>query len=887
MALYTEAVQKLYVAYFSRPADAAGLAYWENVVTAAKGDTTAVSAAFAASQEYKDTFAGQSAYQVINTIYQNLFGRPAEAAALTFWGQGLLNGNFTIDNAVTAIAAGAQGTDLVAYNSKVAAATAFTAALDTSAEMIGYNGTAANNAAKTWLAGITTDVQLKAAIEPAALNGTVNSVTNPPVIGQAYTVSTGVDTLVGTSANDTFNARNVDANGDADSTLNAFDAIDGGAGTDTLNIYTTATENISLPSSAVVTNVEIVNIYNTAAAANLANAAQFTGVTQLWQIGAQAAAVTNLASSTTAGFNGTTGAISVAANSSATTAALALKGVSEESAVSITGSKLAGINLTGTVVDGTTDANTTVSSLGVTATAGKDVETFSINSAVKATVAVNQTAGSAKNVTTVDASASTGAITHNAAASVTTLRGGSAADMLTINTATVAAATGVTAVSAMVEGGAGGDTITVKTTGNGATTVDAGAGDDTVAITTRGSGKLTVNLGDGADSFTSAVAVNAGDMIDAGAGMDTLALSLVGAANIGAFSNFDSFDAAGLGRTLDVDILSSKNTVTEFVASGDVGAATLSNIGAGVGVRITGDMAGSTLVANQKTAGAITVTVDADETGTADDGAEMITGAVTTNATSVKAVFDTAYLADNTAEKALAMTADNYTSLDLTATAATSMEIVSGGANASNQIDIVSGDKLTTVTVTGAQSLTIGTVTGATKLATIDASAHTGGLMVGTDDVANGGVIRLGTGVDAVTVASTSTTAAAERVSGFEKAAEAAVGTSATAAAAAQADADTLVFAGGVVAADAEIATGEIVDGVLTFTGAGPADLAAAFLIANDAATAEGAVVVFEYLGNTYAFQNLAAGDLAVQLVGVTGVTAIGEVGTTDGFFLV
>ena len=114
-------------------------------------------------------------------------------------------------------------------------------------------------------------------------------------------------------------------------------------------------------------------------------------------------------------------------------------------------------------------------------------------------------------------------------------------------------------------------------------------------VTTRGTGALTVNLGDGVDKFTSAVAVTAGDSIDAGAGVDTLSLALVGSANIGAFAGFDVFDTAALGtKTLDVDILASKNTVTEFVASGNIGGvASLVNIGAGVGFRSTADFTGT------------------------------------------------------------------------------------------------------------------------------------------------------------------------------------------------------------------------------------------------------------------------------------------------------
>jgi hypothetical protein len=905
MGVYTEAVQKLYVAYFSRPADAAGLAYWESVVANMNGDTTAVSAAFAASQEYTDSFAGQSPYQIINTIYLNLFGRPAEAAALTFWGQGLLNNSFTIDTAVTTIAGAAQTTDRDAYVAKVAAATAFTAALDTPAEILGYTGTNANNAAKAWLANITTDAGYKAAIEPAALANTVNAVASiGGTVGQTFTLTAGVDTFVGTNGNDVFNALSVDPTGKAGSTLTAFDSITGNGGNDTLNVYTTGSENTELLATTTVTGIETINVYNTGTPATLADASKFAGVTALNQIGTAAAAVTNLAATTTAGFQSTNGAISVAAAAAAKSASLNVKSVVESSVVTVTGAALAGINLSGTVVDGA-DAGTAVGSLAVNATAGKDVGSFTLNSSVATTLTVAETGTSTTKLTAIDASPSTGAVTYVGTAGVSSIRGGAGADVLTLNTLTNIAATGVTAINATLDSGAGKDTITVATTGTGTTTVDAGAGDDTVTVNSRSDGKLTVNLGDGNDTFKVAtgVTVNAGDMIDAGAGTDTLSLSLVGSANIGAFSNFDLFDAAGLGRTLDVEILASKNTVTEFIASGNVGAAVLTNVGAGVGVRVTGDMAGSTLIVNQKTAGALTVTVDADETATTGtDAAELVTGAVTTNATSIKAVFDTSYLADTAAEKALGATADNYTTLSLTAAAATSMEIVSGGTNATNNINITASDKLTSVTVTGTQQLTIGDVTvpagtGTTpvtsKLASIDASALTGGLIVGTDDIANGGTIKLGSGVDVVTVSASSLATAAgfERVSGLEKAAAAAVSTSTDAAAvaardAAIVDADTLVFNGASMVADGTTTGATVAKGVLTFTGAGPGDLAAAFAIADAAAATDGNVVVFEYLGNSYLFQQAGAADIAVQLVGITGISALGE-NLTDGVFIV
>lgn len=177
MATYTDAIQKLYVAYFSRPADPAGLAYWEGVVTAAKGDTSAVSAAFAASTEYQTEYAQVNVSGVITQIYQNLFGVVTpDAAGLAYWIEAINNKVFTIDQAVTKIAAGAQGSDKVAYDSKVLVATSFTAAVDTDAEKAGYNGKDANKAAKDFLATIKTAADATAAITPASLDAKVADV---------------------------------------------------------------------------------------------------------------------------------------------------------------------------------------------------------------------------------------------------------------------------------------------------------------------------------------------------------------------------------------------------------------------------------------------------------------------------------------------------------------------------------------------------------------------------------------------------------------------------------------------------------------------------------------------------------------------------------------
>jgi len=188
---YTD-IQKLYVAYFNRPADPAGLAFWETAVEAAAGSTAAVSAAFAGSDEYKAAYANKTNAQIVDTVYQNLFGRPAEDAGKAYWADLLDKGTVTIDAVVTAVAQGAQGTDLVAYNNKVTAAAAFTAAVDTDAEKAGYSGADANKIAKTYLAAVTDNASLAAATAPAALN---TSVAATVAAGTPFSVAGALNTL--------------------------------------------------------------------------------------------------------------------------------------------------------------------------------------------------------------------------------------------------------------------------------------------------------------------------------------------------------------------------------------------------------------------------------------------------------------------------------------------------------------------------------------------------------------------------------------------------------------------------------------------------------------------------------------------------------------------
>lgn len=169
----TTAVQKLYVSYFSRPADAAGLKYWVGQLASNPNALQELSRQFSVSKEYLDTYAGMDNRAKVAEVYDNLFGRQAEAAGVDYWANLLNNNQITIDNMVTQIAAGAQGTDQFAYNAKVSAAAEFTTRLDLPNEQTAYSGAAANKIAVEWIAGIK-DLQTAAmAMDPGVIDGVI------------------------------------------------------------------------------------------------------------------------------------------------------------------------------------------------------------------------------------------------------------------------------------------------------------------------------------------------------------------------------------------------------------------------------------------------------------------------------------------------------------------------------------------------------------------------------------------------------------------------------------------------------------------------------------------------------------------------------------------
>lgn len=256
---YSTDIQSLYVAYFGRPADPTGLDHWVGMVGSGATPLAGVVHAFSSAPEYTSVYGGMSNTELVASIYQNLFGRPPEAAGLRYWTDLLDAGLVKAEHLAVAIGEGARGSDEAVVDNKVGAAVAFTGALS-DAGISGYAGSAAIDLARSFLGGVTTDASLTAAIAPAALGTAVDLVARASgaADGERLALTTGADQLVGTSGNDTITALIDNSGVPSASTLNNGDRIDGGEGVDTLTI--SALSNVSIAPSVEVRNVEVVNV---------------------------------------------------------------------------------------------------------------------------------------------------------------------------------------------------------------------------------------------------------------------------------------------------------------------------------------------------------------------------------------------------------------------------------------------------------------------------------------------------------------------------------------------------------------------------------------------------------------------------------------------------
>jgi hypothetical protein len=464
-------VQGIYIALFGRPADPLGLDFYNGVTN--NGQNLSGIQGLTGSAEYQARFTGQTNVQIVNSIYQSLFARDADLPGLTFYVGELQAGRLTIEQIAIAIYDGATGTDLATLQNKEEAANNFTAAIDTTEEVLAYSGDAAAAQGRAFLAPITSDdatvptaAQTDAAVAALGTTGGAGEIFTLTPAGN--TVTGGVDIVTGTAGDD--NIRAIAAN-----SLGSEDVIDGGAGFDTLNISAGAFATGAAP---VISNVERIN--NAVTGANL-DLTSVTGAQQIWSSGA-AASYTNANINTVFGAQGAgpVGATIGFAGSLAGATTLQLT-------TAVTGGQ------TATFALATAAQAQAIEAVSINAASGNSVVALDVNLDTLATVTVTGAGRVQVNtlettITTFDASATTGGVTFTSGAltAAATVTGGSGNDVL--NFAAAVATAPVT-----INAGAGNDIITG---GAGADTINAGEGNDIVNASL---GADTITLGAGND----------------------------------------------------------------------------------------------------------------------------------------------------------------------------------------------------------------------------------------------------------------------------------------------------------------------------------------------------------------------------------------------------
>ncbi len=158
----TESIQQLYLAYFQRPADLAGLGYWTYALENGFS-LTGIRDQFAKASEFQNLIAGKSHAQVVDTFYMNLFGRHADVTGLTFYANALDHGDATVSQVVNDIIQGASGGDVDIIYNKVVAGELFTTALGIEpGNVVKYVND--SNSGKAFLASVTNDASLYTAL---------------------------------------------------------------------------------------------------------------------------------------------------------------------------------------------------------------------------------------------------------------------------------------------------------------------------------------------------------------------------------------------------------------------------------------------------------------------------------------------------------------------------------------------------------------------------------------------------------------------------------------------------------------------------------------------------------------------------------------------------
>jgi hypothetical protein len=229
-------IQKLYIGYLGRPADAAGLDYWEKDINDGVMTMEQLRSNLVNEQpEYAEIYGDKTRTELVTKIYTNLFERAPDAAGLEYW----VNGDGSTveaDQLIEAFLNAASTDDQAVVDNKLEVANHYTAELG----------------------GADTFDKAEAAAFIDAVDGTDASVTSAKadidaavaVSGETFTLTTSTDEFIGTAANDQFDA--------TQATYNSADFVfdQNSDDADTFNLTTTS----NITAVPTVKNIENFNV---------------------------------------------------------------------------------------------------------------------------------------------------------------------------------------------------------------------------------------------------------------------------------------------------------------------------------------------------------------------------------------------------------------------------------------------------------------------------------------------------------------------------------------------------------------------------------------------------------------------------------------------------
>src|SRR4051794_25351195 len=296
--MFMASIQGIYIALFERPADPGGLAFF-NGVTKNGADLTQIGD-LSGQKEYLDRFTGQSSEQIVRSIYKSLFNRDAEQAGVDFFVGRLQRGEININTVAINILDGAQGQDLTIVNNKIAAANAFTTAINTNEEIAGYKGDTAAQAGRDFIRTVTTSVPDQATTDAAVAKATGTQVPGGgggPGSPTSVTLTADVETKTAT----TFSAPLINQGGNQVQSLNSGDNLIGSGTNTKLDASLNGSE--AGGTKPKISGVSTINLTSVGAAANIFDAANVQGATSFTSVDSkQGLTINNIGAGATVGI---------------------------------------------------------------------------------------------------------------------------------------------------------------------------------------------------------------------------------------------------------------------------------------------------------------------------------------------------------------------------------------------------------------------------------------------------------------------------------------------------------------------------------------------------------------------------------------------------------